>query len=94
MVVSWVPSALGRLLVGMLGVPCKTSVFERLGRLKNWRLRSWAGKADVLGKVRDRAMLKSTGWDRRLYLKSDGESGEEGWWGMQAYQATDMVGTG
>jgi hypothetical protein len=83
MVVSWVPSALGRLSAGMLGVPCKTSVFERMRRLNNWRLRSWAGKADVLGKVRDRTTLKSTGWGRRLYLKSD-ESGEEVWWGFYA----------
>jgi hypothetical protein len=83
MVVSWVPSALGRLLVGMLGVPCKTSVFERLGRLKNWRLRSGARKADILGKVKDRTTLNSTGWDRRLCSKSDGECGEEDWWGMQ-----------
>jgi hypothetical protein len=87
MVVSWVPSALGRLSAGMLGVPCKKSVFERLGRLKSWRLRSWAGKADVLGKVKDRATLKSTDWGSRLYLKSD-ESGEEVWWGVQMYQAT------
>ena len=75
---------------------CKASVFDRLERLKRWCLRSSAGKADVLGKVEDRAMLRSTGWGRRLFCRSEVRPGSGwGWWGTkEAYQVTDMVGAG